>query len=123
MPVFMLSIQLCRYEEYASFCGFNGKLLTGRPSASSLRELKPGTIEGASRDLRGQDLRMGLYGRRRVDVAIDSTFIHAYFRRKRKSGVSNRGARAGKVERTTTRLGWKGSYSSNLGETSINVKG
>ena len=42
-----------------------------------------------------------------MDVAIDSTFIHAYSRRKRKAGVSDRGARVGKVERTTYALGWR----------------
>jgi len=40
-------------------------------------------------------------------IAIDSTFIHAYSRRKRKAGFSDRGARVGKVEGTTYALGWR----------------
>ena len=50
---------------------------------------------------------MGLYGGGKVKVAVDSTFIHAYSRRKRKAGVSDRGARVGKAERTTYALGWR----------------
>jgi len=46
---------------------------------------------------------MGLYGRGKV--AVDSTFIHAYSRRKRKAGVSD--LEHGKVERTTYALGWR----------------
>jgi hypothetical protein len=43
---------------------------------------------------------------RDVDAAIDSTFVYAYSRR-RKAGVSDHGARVGKVERTTYTLGWR----------------
>jgi hypothetical protein len=50
---------------------------------------------------------MGVYDGGKLKVAMDSTFIHAYSRRKRKVGVSDRGARVGKVERTTYALGWR----------------
>jgi hypothetical protein len=45
---------------------------------------------------------MGLYGKGKVKVDI-----YTYLRRKRKAGVSDRGARVGKVERTTYALGWR----------------
>jgi len=51
-------------------------------------------------------LKIGLYGSGRVDTAMDSIFVHAYSRR-RKAGVSDRGARVGKVERTAYALGWR----------------
>ena len=56
---------------------------------------------------RTQALKMGLYGSKKARAAIDSTFIHAYSRRKKKAGVSDKGARVGKVERTTYALGWR----------------
>jgi hypothetical protein len=65
-------------------------------------------VEGVFRELRRQALAMSLYGPgRRIVGAVDSTFIHAYSRRKGKTGVSDRGARVGKVERTTYALGWR----------------
>ena len=105
--VSMLSIHLCRHEEYALLCGFNGKTPDRTTFSKFIARAGPGTIEGVFRELRSQALKMGLYGSGRVDIAIDSTFIHAYSRRKRKAGVSDRGARVGKVERTTYALGWR----------------
>ena len=87
--VSMLSIQLCRHEEYALLCGFNGKTPDRTTFSKFIARAGPGTIEGVFRELRIQALKMGLYGRGRVDIAIDSTFIHAYSRRKRKAGVSD----------------------------------
>jgi len=37
------------------------------------------------KELRDQALKMGLYGSEKANAAIDSTFVHAYSRRKKKS--------------------------------------
>ena len=88
-------------------CGLNGKNPDRTTFSKFIARAGPRTIGGVFKELRSQALKMGLYGKRRVDVAIDGTFIHAYSRRKRKAGVSDRGARVGRVERTTYALGWR----------------
>jgi transposase len=105
--VSMLSIQLCRHEEYALLCGFEGKTPDRTTFSKFIKRAGPRTIEGVFRELRSQALKMGLYGSENVNLSMDSTFIRAYSRRKRKAGVSDRGARVGKVERTTYALGWR----------------
>lgn len=40
-------------------------------------------------------------------VCADSTFLKAYSRRGRKGGISDRGARVGRAERRSYRLGWR----------------
>jgi transposase len=103
----MLSTTLARHGEYAELCGFNGRTPDRTTFSKFITRAEPQTVEGVFRELRSQALKMGLYGRGNVKVAVDSTFIHAYSRRKRKAGVSDRGARVGKVERTTYALGWR----------------
>lgn len=110
--VAMLATQLDRHREYGKLCGFNGNSSGAAPDRSTfskfLTRAEPKTVEGVFWELRRQALKMSLYGRgRRVVGAVDSTFIHAYSRRKRKAGVSDRRARVGKVERTTYALGWR----------------
>jgi transposase len=108
--VAMLATQLGRHQEYRELCGFNGSGAAQDRSTFSkfITRAEPRTVEGVFRELRRQALAMSLYSRgRRVLGAVDSTFIHAYSRRKRRAGVSDRGARVGKVERTTYALGWR----------------
>ena len=94
--VTLLSTMLARHEEYAELCGFNGKTPDRTTFSKFITRAQPQTVEGVFRELRSQALKMGLYGRGKVKVAMDSRFIHAYSRRKRKAGVSDRGARVGK---------------------------
>lgn len=42
-----------------------------------------------------------------IMVCVDSTFMKAYSRRGRKGGISDRGARVGRAERRSYRLGWR----------------
>lgn len=105
--VTMLSIQLSRHDEYAELCGFSRRTPDRTTFSKFITRAEPKTVEGVFKELRRQALKMGLYGNGKVDAAVDSTFIHAYSRRKRKAGVSDRGARVGKVERTTYALGWR----------------
>jgi hypothetical protein len=92
---------------YAELCGFSGGTLDRTAFSKFIARAELQTVEGVFNELRSQALKMGLYGRGKVKVAVDSTFIHAYSRRKRKAGVSDCGARVGKVERTTYALGWR----------------
>lgn len=42
-----------------------------------------------------------------VKLSKDSTFMEAYSRRGRKGGISDKGARVGKTERRSYKLGWR----------------
>jgi len=42
-----------------------------------------------------------------VKICVDSTFMKAYSRRGRKGGISDRGARVGRAERRSYKLGWR----------------
>lgn len=88
-------------------CGFKGETPDGTTFSKFIKGAGPGTIEGVFRELRSQALKMGLYDRGRVNLAIESAFIYAYSRRKRRAGVSDWEARVGKVERTAYALGWR----------------
>jgi len=76
---------LARHGGYAELCGFNG----GTPDRTTFSKLiaEPQTVEGVFNELRSQALKMGLYGKGKVKVDI-----YTYLRRKRKAGVSDRGA-------------------------------
>jgi len=105
--------KLCRRLErrrYArDICEFAGER-TPRHNTFSLfiKRAKPRTIENLFRELREQAFRMGIVDpREAVKLSKDSTFMKAYSRRGRKGGISDRGARVGKTERRSYKLGWR----------------
>ena len=97
MPsVTMLATQLDRHPEYRELCGFSGRSPDRTTFSKFITRAKPKTIEGVFRELRKRALKLGLYGQGGIDTAMDSFFIHSRSRRKRKAGVSDRGARVGR---------------------------
>ena len=68
----------------------------------------PDTIEGLFIDLRDQAFKMDMADLdEAVKVSVDSTFMKEYSRRRRKGGLSDRGARVGKADRRNYELGWR----------------
>lgn len=105
--------KLCRRLERRQYardiCEFNGDR-TPRHNTFSLfiKRAKPRTIENLFRELREQAFRMGIVDPgEAVKLSKDSTFMKAYSRRGRKGGISDRGARVGKTERRSYKLGWR----------------
>jgi len=69
---------------------------------------EPETIEKLFIEFRTQAFQMGIIDpSETVMASVDSTFIEAYSRRGRKGGISDRGARVGKTERRSYKLGWR----------------
>jgi len=69
---------------------------------------KPETIEKLFIEFRTQAFKMGIIDPSDVMmVSNDSTFMKAYSRRGRKGGISDRGARVGRAERRSYKLGWR----------------
>jgi len=65
-------------------------------------------IEGVFKELRDQALKMEIIDPEpAVKLSVDSTFMKAYSRRGRKGGISDRGARVGRTERRSYKLGWR----------------
>ncbi|MDI6904160.1 MAG: transposase [Candidatus Bathyarchaeia archaeon] len=105
--------KLCRRLERRSYareiCEFNGDR-TPRHNTFSLfiKRAKPKTIEELFKELRDQAFAMGVIDpEETIKVSVDSTFMKAYSRRGRKGGISDRGARVGKTERRSYKLGWR----------------
>lgn len=105
--------KLCRRLERRSYareiCEFNGDR-TPRHNTFSLfiKRAKPKTIEGLFKELRDQAFATGVIDpEETIKVSVDSTFMKAYSRRGRKGGISDRGARVGKTERRSYKLGWR----------------
>jgi len=105
--------KLCRKLERRSYareiCEFHGDSTPNHTSFSKfITRAKPETIEGMFAEFRDQAFSMGIIdSAMAVKVSVDSTFMKAYSRRGRKGGISDRGARVGKTERRSYRLGWR----------------
>ena len=87
---FTLSLQPCRYREYALLCDFN----FGQDGFQQfIARAGPRTNKrGVFREFRRLCVKNRFVLAERANTTINSTFIHAYSKRKRKVGVSNRGA-------------------------------
>jgi len=105
--------KLCRRLERRQYareiCEFNCHS-TPKHNTFSLfiKRAKPETIEGLFMELRDQAFAMGIIDTEEaIKLSVDSTFMKAYSRRGRKGGISDRGARVGRTERRSYRLGWR----------------
>ncbi len=105
--------KLCRRLERRQYareiCEFNGNS-TPKHNTFSLfiKRAGPETIEGLFVELRDQAFSMGIIDpSEAVKLCVDSTFMKAYSRRGRKGGISDRGAKVGRTERRSYRLGWR----------------
>jgi len=105
--------KLCRRLERRQYareiCEFSGRSTPRRNTFSLfIKRARPETIEGLFNELREQAFSMGIIDPAvAVKLCVDSTFLKAYSRRGRRGGISDRGARVGKTERRSYRLGWR----------------
>jgi len=105
--------KLCRKLERRSYareiCEFSGERTPDHTTFSRfITRAKPKTIECLFKELRDQAFNMGIIDpEEAVKLSMDSTFMKAYSRRGRKGGISDRGARVGKTERRSYKLGWR----------------
>ena len=105
--------KLCRRLERRQYardiCEFSGDR-TPKHNTFSLfiKRAKPKTIEGLFKELRDQAFRTGIIDPgEAVKLSKDSTFMKAYSKRGRKGSISDRGARVGRTERRSYKLGWR----------------
>lgn len=104
--------KLCRRLERRSYardiCEFGDKTPDHTTFSKFITRAKPENIEKLFLEFRTQAFRMGIVEPdEAVKASVDSTFIKAYSRRGRKGGVSDRGARVGRTERRSYKLGWR----------------
>jgi hypothetical protein len=104
--------KLCRRLErrrYArEICEFGDETPKHNTFSLFITRAKPETIERLFNDFLLQAFMMGIISPSEVMmVSVDSTFMKAYSRRGRKGGISDRGARVGRAERRSYRLGWR----------------
>jgi transposase len=104
--------KLCRRLErrrYArDICEFGDGTPDHTTFSKFIKRAGPETIEKLFNDFREQAFRMEIIDFSEVImVSVDSTFMKAYSGRGRKGGISDRGARVGRAERRTYKLGWR----------------
>jgi len=105
--------KLCRKLEKRSYareiCEFQGSRAPKHNTFSLfISRAGPKTIEGLFTEQRDQALNMNIVDKNQaVNVNLDSTFMKANSRRGRKGGISDRGARVGKIDRGNYGLGWR----------------
>jgi hypothetical protein len=104
--------KLCRRLERRQYareiCEFGNKTPNHTTFSKFIRRAKPETIERLFDEFRTQAFSMGIIDPlEAIMVGVDSTFMKAYSRRGRKGGISDRGARVGRAERRSYKLGWR----------------
>ncbi len=104
--------KLCRRLERRKYareiCEFGDKTPKHNTFSLFIKRAKPKNIEKLFDDFLLQAFSMGIVDQAlAVKLSVDSTFIKAYSRRGRKGGIGDRGARVGKTERRSYRLGWR----------------
>jgi hypothetical protein len=104
--------KLCRKLERRSYargiCEFKDETPDHTTFSKFITRAKPETVEKLFTDFRTQAFRMGIIDPlEAVKVSVDSTFMKAYSRRGKKGGISDRGARVGRAERRSYKLGWR----------------
>lgn len=104
--------KLCRRLERRQYareiCEFGDRTPDHTTFSKFIKRAKPKNIENLFTEFRAQAFRMGIMDPSDVImVSNDSTFMKAYSRRGRKGGISDRGARVGRAERRSYKLGWR----------------
>ena len=104
--------KLCRRLErrwYArEICEFGDRTPDHTTFSKFIKRARPKNVEKLFIEFRTQAFRMGIIDpEETVKICVDSTFMKAYSRRGRKGGISDRGARVGKTERRSYKLGWR----------------
>jgi transposase len=103
-----LCLRLEKRRYAREICEFMDKAPDHTTFSKFIKRAKPETIECLFKELRKQAFKMGIIDPgEAVKLSVDSTFIKAYSRRGRKGGTSDRGARVGKTERRSYKLGWR----------------
>jgi len=104
--------KLCRKLEKRQYareiCEFGDRTPKHNTFSLFIKRAGPETIEKLFDDFRDQAFKMGIMDpSEAIMVSVDSTFMKAYSRRGRKGGISDRGARVGRAERRSYKLGWR----------------
>jgi transposase len=104
--------KLCRKLERRQYardiCEFGDNTPKHNTFSLFIERAGPETVEKLFTDFRTQAFRMGIIDPlEAVKASVDSTFMKAYSRRGRKGGISDRGARVGRAERRSYKLGWR----------------
>jgi len=104
--------KLCRKLERRQYareiCEFGGRTPKHNTFSLFITRAGPETIEKLFDDFRDQAFMMGIMDPSEAFMLCnDSTFIKAYSRRGRKGGLSDRGARVGRADRRSYKLGWR----------------
>jgi transposase len=103
-----LCLRLEKRRYARDICEFKDTPLDHTTFSKFVKRAKRETIEGLFIELRDQTFRMGIIDPdEAVKISVDSTFMKAYSRRGRKGGISDCGARVGRTERGSYRLGWR----------------
>ncbi|MEM3797195.1 MAG: transposase [Candidatus Bathyarchaeia archaeon] len=104
--------KLCRRLERRQYareiCEFGDRTPKHNTFSLFIRRAKPENIERLFEDFLDQAFSMGIIDASDlIMVGNDSTFLKAYSRRGRKGGISDRGARVGRADRRSYKLGWR----------------
>ena len=104
--------KLCRRLEKRQYareiCEFGDRTPKHNTFSLFVKRAGPETIEKLFDDFRDQAFKMGIIDpSEAIMVCTDSTFMKAYSRRGRKGGLSDRGARVGRADGRSYKLGWR----------------
>ncbi|MEM4449122.1 MAG: transposase [Fervidicoccaceae archaeon] len=104
--------KLCRRLERRQYareiCEFGDRTPDHSTFSKFITRAKPENIERLFDDFLNQAFNMGIIDASDlIMVSNDSTFFKAYSRRGRKGGISDRGARVGRADRRSYKLGWR----------------
>jgi transposase len=104
--------KLCRRLEKRQYareiCEFGDRTPKHNTFSLFIKRAGAETIEKLFDDFRDQAFKMGIIDpSEAIMVCTDSTFMKAYSRRGRKGGLSDRGARVGRADRRSYKLGWR----------------
>jgi hypothetical protein len=104
--------KLCRRLEKRQYareiCEFGDRTPKHNTFSLFIKRARPETIEKLFDDFRDQAFKMGIIDpSEAIMVSVDSTFMKAYSRRGKKGGLSDRGARVGRADGRSYKLGWR----------------
>jgi transposase len=104
--------KLCRRLERRQYareiCEFGDRTPDHTTFSKFIVRAKPENVEKLFIEFRTQAFKMGIMDPSDIMmVSNDSTFMKAYSSRGRKGGISDRGARVGRAERRSYKLGWR----------------
>jgi len=104
--------KLCRRLRNRKFareiCEFGDRTPDHTTFSKFITRAGPETVEKLFLDFLFQAFKMGIIDpSEAIMVSVDSTFMKAYSRRGKKGGLSDRGARVGRADRRSYKLGWR----------------